>query len=99
MSEGKIKKLTKQIEKLEDKILELEDRIELAREKADDGEISKADFYRYKQELTIDARKIRGTIRRKEKARLFQERKVRDQRKEREKKLKEKEIQNSQILL
>ncbi len=46
MSEAKIKKLTKQIEKLEDKIADLDDKIELAREKADAGEISKAEYYR-----------------------------------------------------
>lgn len=91
MSEAKVKKLTKQIEKLEGNIAHLEDRIEIAREKSVAGDISKAEFYKFKQELTVEARAIRGTIRRKEKARLFQERKVKEVRKEKEKKLKEKQ--------
>ena len=85
MSQRKINKLTKQIEKLEDRIAVLEERIDVAHEKVEDGEISKAEYYKYKQELSVEARAIRGTIRRKEKARLFQERKVRDERKEKEK--------------
>ena len=91
MSESKVRKLTKQIEKLEGSIAQLEDRIEIAREKAENGDINKAEFYKYKQELTVEARAIRGTIRRKEKARLIQERNVKEIRKEKEKKLKEKQ--------
>jgi hypothetical protein len=98
MSLSKIRKLTKQIEKLENNIADLEARIDLAFEKVEAGDISKAEYYKYKQELSVEARAIRGTIRRKEKARLFQERKLRDLRKEKEKKDREKEKKRQQKL-
>ena len=79
---GKIESLTKEINKLHMNIEELDDKIELAKDKVADGELSKGDFYKIKQDIQMKDRDIRAGIHRKEKARLFYERKQKDKEKE-----------------
>ena len=88
---SKIKSLTKEINKLHARIDALEEKNELAKDKVDAGELSKADFYKIRQEISMKIRGIQATIHRKEKARLYFEREERDRHKEIEEKIRERE--------
>ena len=83
---GKIDRLNKQMEALERKIEMEEIKIEDARERCEQKQITKAQFTQIKMHCSERARAFRGAITRKEKARMMFERK----RKEKEEKRREK---------
>lgn len=95
---GKTEKLNKQIMELERKIEIEEMKIEDARHRCDDKEISKAQFTKIKQNCTERARAFRGSIARKEKARLMIERKIKDKEEKKKEKLEERDRKMEQKL-
>ncbi|MEM2976681.1 MAG: hypothetical protein QXW06_03385, partial [Thermoplasmata archaeon] len=84
MSERKIRKLTEMIEEAKKEVLELEGRLERAKKRCDEGEITKADFSKARMELSNRIRGQRSRIVRLEKARLNLERKMREEAEEKE---------------
>ncbi len=87
---NKIKKTNKMIDKCHRELKLIEDKIEVNRQKCEAGEITKGDFKNRKTKFLTDARLIRGKIRRLEKIRLNQERKVKELATRKEEKKKEK---------
>lgn len=77
----KIRKLTAQIRKLEKKIEKYEEKLERAKELMEQGRITKAQYQKAKMEYSERIRGLRGAIHRKEKARLYAERELKEKEK------------------
>jgi len=93
MSNRKIRKLTDMIENGKKDVEELEERLRKAKEKADKGHIDKAQFTKARLQLSEGIRGKRTMIARWEKARLNEERKLREAKEEEEEeKTKRKEL-------
>jgi hypothetical protein len=88
---SKITRLTKQINRLAKRIEICEEKIAKALELVDAKKITKAEYQEIKRRYSTKARGLRGAIRRKEKARLYHERKLKKKREAREKKRAERE--------
>jgi len=83
---GKIEKLNRDIQKLEDKITLLEYEIDEAKGRLGDKIITKADFTTLKHKNQLKIRDFRTAIRRKEKARLHHEKKIKEKAEKKRKK-------------
>ena len=82
MSTRKIRKLTDMIEKGKKDVEDLEKRLMKAKEKADEGHIDKAEFTKARLHLSESIRGKRTMIARWEKARLNEERRLREKKEE-----------------
>jgi len=88
---GKVEKLNKDIQRLENRILLIEGDMDKAKQNLRDKVITKAEFTTLKQKHTQRTRDIKTSIARKEKARLIQEKKLREKAEKRAEKMKRKE--------
>jgi hypothetical protein len=84
MANRKIRKLTEMIEGAKKEVGELEHKLKEAKEKVDKGRISKADFTKARMHLSESIRGKRTLIARWEKARLNEERRLREKKEDEE---------------
>lgn len=75
---GKVEKLNRDIGKLENKIMLIEDELDRAKQDLNDKLITKAEFTTIKQKQQLRIRDLKTSIGRKEKARVLQEKKLRE---------------------
>jgi len=80
----KIRKLTEMIEEAKKEVKELEHRLGAAKDKLDRGAISNADFTKARMQLSERIKGKRSAITRWEKARLNEERRLREKKEEEE---------------
>ncbi|MBM4250106.1 MAG: hypothetical protein FJ149_11930 [Euryarchaeota archaeon] len=83
----KIRKLTEMIEGAKKEARELEDKLEAAKAKLDAGRINKAEFSKVRMQLSESIKGKRTVVARWEKARLNEERRLKDKREEEEEEL------------
>jgi len=80
----KIRKLTDMIEEAKKEVKGLEDKLEEAKGKLDEGKINKADFTKARMQLSERIKGKRAMIARWEKARLNEERRLKEKKEEEE---------------
>jgi chromosome segregation ATPase len=80
----KIRKLTDMIEEAKKEVKELEDKLEKAKHRLDKGEIIKADFTKARMQLSERIKGKRTMIARWEKARLNEERRLKEKKEDEE---------------
>lgn len=100
---NKIKKTNRMINKCHRELKLIEEKIEVNRQKCEAGEITKGDLKNRKTKFLTDSRLIRGKIRRLEKIRLNEERRVKElatrkkeKKKEKAKKKEEKKLKKEE---
>ena len=87
----RISKCTKIIKKTESEIEILQKKVDIERKRMELGEISKADFVKYKSKMDTKERNLRSRIHRYQKIRVMKEREEKEKEEERKKRRAERE--------